>query len=433
MPIYEHKRAVVCTIPALALKPSPTLAGILDDLEGQMGADSMKTRICNIMQQGNKAFLLHLASPDFVPEFIAHGYSFRGYQLKIDPVKSTTVVVLDRVPYGLPQEAITTAVAKYGTVSAFKAITHKGYGMSKFRLEIDLKQDIPSRISIQGNPINIFYKNQPRSCFVCREAGHEARNCPRKAGPARLPDPPTGAPSFAAVAAGAKAREAPVEVDKVPTDPPATKVPEQTLTVDEQPAMVVEKSAVAVTSAIVLPSEGEFVPPPPPPPPAPPALNVADPVSVVNKSIVPPAGEENSSLPSVEVSQESQQMDTNPPPVTDDPTSSSTAVAPIVFPSTQQLLGQFDNTPPSLKPRPSETLTQSNQSPSASGKETSSPLRSQRSALSKRKHPPAKRLGATIHGSGRKKTSPYAPTTGKRKKSPTVDRSTHLETIDEEY
>ena len=98
MPIYEHKRAVLCTIPALAMTSTPTLVVILDDLEGQVGADAMKKPVCNIMQHGNRAFLLHLAKPEQVPEFVAHGYMFRGHQLKIDPVRSSTIVVLDRVP-----------------------------------------------------------------------------------------------------------------------------------------------------------------------------------------------------------------------------------------------------------------------------------------------------------------------------------------------
>ena len=138
MPIYEHKRAVLCTIPAMALTPAPTLAGIFDDLESQMGSQKMKNQVCNIMQHGNKAFLLHLASSEQVPDFVAYGYTFRGHQLHVAPVKSTTIVVLDRVPYGLPKEAVKNAVAKYGTISGYKAITHKGYSMSKFRLEIEL-------------------------------------------------------------------------------------------------------------------------------------------------------------------------------------------------------------------------------------------------------------------------------------------------------
>ena len=44
-----------------------------------------------------------------------------------------------------------------------------------------LAQDIPSRIAVQGNHLNSFYKNQPCSCFVCSSAGHEAKNCPKKA------------------------------------------------------------------------------------------------------------------------------------------------------------------------------------------------------------------------------------------------------------
>ena len=99
----------------------------------------MKTRVCNIMQHGTKAFLLHLASPEQIPEFIAHGYTFCGHQLKIDPVKSSTIVVLDRVRYGLPHEAIRYVLGKFGIILGLKGITHKGYGMCKLRVEIELK------------------------------------------------------------------------------------------------------------------------------------------------------------------------------------------------------------------------------------------------------------------------------------------------------
>ena len=123
-----------------------------------MGSEKMKTQVCNIMQHGNKAFLLHLASTEQVPDFVAHGYTFRGHQLHVAPVKSTTIIVLDRVPYGLPKEAVTNVVAKYGTISGYKAITHKGYSLSKFRLKVELRQDIPSRINVHGNPLTYFIR-----------------------------------------------------------------------------------------------------------------------------------------------------------------------------------------------------------------------------------------------------------------------------------
>ena len=76
MPIYVSKRALVCTIPALALTSPPSLAGILDNLEGQIGADIMKKTIVNIMQQSSKSFILHSASADQVNELMAQGLNF---------------------------------------------------------------------------------------------------------------------------------------------------------------------------------------------------------------------------------------------------------------------------------------------------------------------------------------------------------------------
>ena len=66
MPIYESKRAVVCTIPALVLTSAPALAGILDDMEKQLGSDVMKAQVMNIMQHSAKSFVLHLAKADQV-------------------------------------------------------------------------------------------------------------------------------------------------------------------------------------------------------------------------------------------------------------------------------------------------------------------------------------------------------------------------------
>ena len=181
MPIYESKRDIIGTIPALALKPAPTLAGILDDLETQLGADIMKVQIVNIMQHSAKSFILHFAKADQVEAFMARGLTFRGHLLEFAPAKNTTTVIRDRVPYGLPEAGIRTSLARYDDVKAFRPVTDKGYGLSKFKLEMTLKQDIASRIMIQENAVNVFYRNQPRSCFVCSGTGHEAKNCPRQA------------------------------------------------------------------------------------------------------------------------------------------------------------------------------------------------------------------------------------------------------------
>ena len=228
MPIYESKRAVVGTIPALALTPAPTLAGILDDLEQQIGVDIMKTHIVNIMQHSAKSFVLHLATVDQVEAFMARGLTFRGHLLEFVPAKNTSTIILDRVPYGLPEASIHNALARYGELKSLRPVTNKGYGLSKFKLEMVLKQDIASRIMIQGNAINVFYKNQPRSCFVCAGAGHEAKNCPRRTANKRAApaDPATATTASKIPRTFAAAVEiAPVIHPPTEHDPPTGDVP----------------------------------------------------------------------------------------------------------------------------------------------------------------------------------------------------------------
>ena len=405
MPIYEHKRAVLCTIPALAMDPTPTLAAILDDLEGQVGADAMRKLICNIMQHSNKAFLLHLAKPEQVPEFVAHGYTFRGHQLKIDPVRSSTIVVLDRVPYGLPKEAITAVLGKFGNIASMKQITHKGYGMSKWRLEIELRQDVPSRVNVQGNPINVFYKNQPRSCFVCREAGHEAKNCPRKGGPARIP--PTDhhpQPSFAQIAARAKPPTA-----STASDASISGLPSTVETSNRGAPPTAESNSGASES---LPD-----PPPPPPPPAPPVKPV--PTSEMGQSkpasdptVVPPVSE--AQLPPAEDTNESSEMDTQPQPDIVD-TTSSVPVDPRPFhlPTTQELFQKLASTPPVLRPRPDELSETSDSSQSVVQEGSKYRIQKKRGKGPKNLHdvPAYKSSADTIHESSRTRTTPSRPPT----------------------
>ena len=296
--------------------------------------------------------------------------------------------------------------------------------MSKYRLEIELKQDIPSRINIQGNPLNVFYKNQPRSCFVCREAGHEARNCPRKGGPARFPDPPPGTRSFAEIAAGAKPPVIPTPTDNDNPDPPSAVESRTKSKEGDQPEMDVEESSATKTSEIVPPAEGESILPPPPPAPVPPALPAVVPESSCDQTVVPPVNDENVSLPSTLESS----TDAHPPPVLDIHMLSMTEVPP-----SPDLLKQFENTPPSLQPRPGNVSEPSDPSQLTIDQMTPSQLQSLRSKATKRKTTSTKRLSHTQHGSGRNRTNPSMITSSKKKKSSTAKRSSPPQTTDEEH
>ena len=108
------------------------------------------------------------------------GYTFEDIYYKWPQPRTLLPAIVERVSYSLPGDALKNHLNKFGEVKSMRAVTIKGFGLSKFKLEMVLKQHIPSRIMLQGNPLNIFYTQQPRYCFVCRGAGHEAKNCPKQ-------------------------------------------------------------------------------------------------------------------------------------------------------------------------------------------------------------------------------------------------------------
>ena len=377
MPIYESKRAIVCTVPALALTTPPSLAGILDDLEGQIGVEKMKTMVVNIMQQSSKAFLLHLATADQFAEVMAQGLSFRGHLLEMAPAKNTTIVIVERVPYGLPEEALSGVLSRYGEVKSMRPVTHKGYRLSKFKIEMVRKQDIPSRINVQGNPVNVFYKSQPRSCFVCQGAGHEAKTCPRKiankraapvaqGGPPQVPAPKRAhqggavldkAPPVPQLVVQATVHPAPIDAPALSDQVSASAVedpPRETSTATStQPAHLAEEHHPQRTSESVLPPAEKAVDPPA--------------VAQVNTAVIM---ETETSVIETSVI-ETSTSESPPPPtgVTEIPITSVSDNAPpdksssVVPPTSDLDLDQyFQVTPPTvLYPRPELSLSDSSQ------------------------------------------------------------------------
>ena len=314
MPIYEGHRAAIGTLPDLVLTPAPSLTEILGDIEHQLGESVMRGLVCNIMQHTAKSFIIHLSREEQVVEFLANGITFRSHPVKLAEVKTSVNVTLERVPYGLPGNAVLAELRQFGECKGSKVIKHKGYGLSKLVADMVLKKDIPSRISVQGNPINVFYRNQPRSCFVCSGAGHEARNCPNKRKRKRPSAPPVEQqgqggsqdggipelPSFAEVVAVDEARprtidpppKSTVEVSRL--NPPTA---QDTTPVNVPPGGGDGVDPSATLSHVILPGETEL---PTPVDPAVVSLQRTSPASVaedmpavatIGESSVEPVGD----------------------------------------------------------------------------------------------------------------------------------------------
>ena len=184
--------------------------------------------------------------------------------------------------------------------------------------------------------------------------------------------------------------------------------------------MAVEESVAPKASETAPPMEGKSVPPPPPVPPVPPTLPAVDPDPSSDRTVIPPASDKNVCLPSTEETH----SNTHPPPVLDNRKPSMTEE-----PSTQELLQQFDNTPPSLRPRPSDAIEWSDSPPSAT-EGRKQPLQSKRVKMHQPKTSYKSSPPTTIHGSGRKKTR---PTHAGMKKLHSANQFAPLDTIDEEH
>ena len=148
---------------------------------------------------------------------------------------------------------------------------------------MEIKNNIPSRIFVQGNPINVFYRNQPRSCFVCGQAGHEAKNCPSKktARRAERVVPPQE------LGSSAQARDVCVSSDN-------RKRQRVAVSDDEEPSF-----------SDIVRGNSTMLPPPPPAPTAPP---VAPPAPVI-PSQVSEAGDSTGDLPDQSTTTEVSQVE----------------------------------------------------------------------------------------------------------------------------
>ena len=403
------------------------MAGILDDLEKQLGADPMRQQVVNIMQHMAKSFIIHLANAEQVEAFMAQGLTFRGHLLRMSRAKNTTTVIPDRVPYGLPEASVKLSLSWYGEVKSLRPVTHNGYRLSKYKLEMVINQDIPSRITVQGNHLNVFYRNQPRSCFVCSGAGHEAKHCPKKAAnkrPAPADPPRDGSTKVPRTYA---AKTASIATDRPPAGDPAAETT-STTTTDGVPTPVPEVISTTTESAVAAqdqhPEDSSDRPGETP-------FSRMDTSTTSSTHVVP-------TVDDMEVTE--QRSGADPPSTTADPPTSAVPVPPhngtdsthAIPPSTEQptktalpaddppsnisdtfpnLEHFFEDTPPSrLLPRPEAQDSSSNSS-------SSQPIRSKRAEGDVTKKTKATHMSTVALGAGvRKRTTPQA-VCGTKKKS----------------
>ena len=95
------------------------------------------------------------------------------------------VVTISGLPFELPDELFTTFLASFGTVRSVKRDMwqDKYFGQienGNRTVLMEIKNPIPSRVTIEGAVAYVTYSGQQKTCHYCQAPGHMVAECPKR-------------------------------------------------------------------------------------------------------------------------------------------------------------------------------------------------------------------------------------------------------------
>ena len=107
-------------------------------------------------------------------DFLVH-----GKPVEFRSVSPFTWVYISRLPYGIPDEAITRALAPYsGGIKTVKSVVHENIYTGEHNVLMKITMNIPARLRIAGHWCVVKYSGQKPVCFKCHKEGHVIADCP---------------------------------------------------------------------------------------------------------------------------------------------------------------------------------------------------------------------------------------------------------------
>ena len=111
--------------------------------------------------------------------FSNQDFFIHGKPVEFRSVSPFTWVYISRLSYGIPDEAITKALAPYsGGIKTIKSVAHENIYTGEHNVLMKITANIPARLRIAGHWCVVKYSGQRQVCFKCHKEGHVIADCP---------------------------------------------------------------------------------------------------------------------------------------------------------------------------------------------------------------------------------------------------------------
>ena len=164
-------------LPAVEGRPKVTVKSVIDSFRGQVPSNFSDLFEGFVLLSPRKVRVT-CRTPRALEEVQNLGLDYHGQHVVFRPCRTAKWVNVTRLSYGIPNDALTSALRPFGKILHDKMDIYQGVyvGVRNVLMEI---ANLFYSIQIAGHWCNIFYPGQTPTCFACRQLGHTRANCPR--------------------------------------------------------------------------------------------------------------------------------------------------------------------------------------------------------------------------------------------------------------
>ena len=149
------------------------------DVINLLKARELSSAIEAVVQLSAERYRLTFNHARQMQAFSTQDFFIHGKPVEFRSVSPFTWVYISRLSYGIPDEAITRALAPYsGGIKTIKSVLHEKIYTGEHNVLMKITANIPARLRISGHWCVVKYSGQKQVCFKCHKEGHVIADCP---------------------------------------------------------------------------------------------------------------------------------------------------------------------------------------------------------------------------------------------------------------